>query len=292
MEDEVKKSTPRTRKSPSSSPASTKSASSGLTSTGTRRTTSQTSTSKLTTGSQTAVRQTTVSSTLSAEEKLKRSMKGLSHTGSGGGGIGLTTSTTTTKSKGGERKKVGGVVLDMETIQGAHKQKFETKGRRNNVVILVLTLLLVVSLVYLVIAVLGYNKAKEAPNCRFEIDGNAKAEWIIEDGSKTHFHIADGLRPDTIYLVDAKLNIETTSSVTLIIEIKATIDGNDFLIAGLQAPNDELIRVDKTNQFQYQGSITGGGTIEIFQGIDFSNAPSNLKSSNARIEIIAHVNKV
>ena len=284
MENEEKKPTTRTRKSSSSSSATS--------STGARKSTSSTTSS-------TRIRKTTtkseiagLSSTQSAEEKLKRSMKGLSHTGSGGGGIGLTTSTQITKSKNSERKKVGGVVLDMETIQGAHKQKFETKGRRNNVVILVLSLLLVVSLVYLVIAMLGYQKAKEAPNCRFEVKGDASASWLVEGSTKTHFHIAKGLLPDTIYMIDARLNIETTTEVTLTIEVDATIDGKAFLISGFKDGNDNLIRIDKTNKYEYKVNITGGGTIEIFKGIDFSNAPLNLKSSNVRIEVNAYVSKV
>ena len=81
---------------------------------------------------------------MTAEEKLKRSMRGLSYTSSGIGGI--NNNSNVADSKGSARKKVGGVVLDLETIQGANKQKLETKGRRNGVAIMILSLLLVVSL--------------------------------------------------------------------------------------------------------------------------------------------------
>ena len=86
---------------------------------------------------------------ISAEEKLRKSLKNLSYTSGGATNISSSPTTKASTAKKDTRKKVGGVVLDVETIQDATKQKLETRGKRNNVFILILVLLLVISLIYL-----------------------------------------------------------------------------------------------------------------------------------------------
>lgn len=196
------------------------------------------------------------------------------------------------------RKKVGGVVLDIEAIEDATRQKFDTKGRRNNVIILVLSLLLVVSLVYLAIAIIGYNKSKRIPNCIYKLNSQVSAKWIVEGSGDTEIVVKDGLGADTIYLIDSALQINDTASVSLTLEIKVWLDGEEIAISGLHLPNDNLIRVQSDSsttkhlKYVYQGSITGGGTIEMFKGIDFSDTPGNLNAYNVKIELIANIEKI
>lgn len=232
------------------------------------------------------------SSPMSKEDKLKRSMKGLSHMNGGmGGGASLDSLNSATKmSKDkSERKKVGGVVLDLDTIQGANQQKFETKGRRNNVIILILSLLLVISLVFLAISIVRYKNSKKKANLKYTVEGSA--EWVIEGGSKTEVLLRQGLARDMIYLIDTDLNITTSDSVSLIIEIEVLLDGSPILISGLHEANEKLVRIDNTNNYEYQGEIVGGGVIQIFDGIDFTDAPANLSSNNIKININAVVVK-
>lgn len=239
----------------------------------------------------------TTSSRMSAEDKLKKSLKNLSYT-SGGSSGGATSKKTTTKSTAikteASRKKVGGVVLDVETIQDATKQKLATRGRRNAVIILVLSLLLVVSLVYLAIVIVQYKSNKRKPNCNYYIAGDAGAEWIVEGkANNTSFKLRKGLGTNTIYLLNSKLKINTAESVMLTIEIEVLLDGEPILIAGLHEANAELIRVSKeSNKFVYQSAIAGGGTIFLFEGIDFSEAPSQLASNNVTISITANANVI
>lgn len=260
-----------------------------------KKSTSRTSSTTRKSSSSSARKSTSSSTPMSAEEKLKKSMKGLSHLG-GGGSMGLNAGADETKSKKSstnERKKVGGVVLDMDTIKDANKQKFETKGRRNNVIILVLSLLLVVALVYLAIAVVGYMNSKKDYNCRYKVEGTASASWVVEGGTKTNFTVADGLKRDMVFLIDSKLNIDTVESVALTIEINITHNGSPVIIYDLHEGNEKLTRPDKnSNKFVYQGSITGGGIIKMFGGLNFSNAPYTLNSNNVDIEIVATVNKI
>lgn len=236
------------------------------------------------------------SKNLTAEEKLKKSIKSLSHTSGGLGGGELSKSSLTNKSSSTKadigRKKVGGVVLDIETIEDATKQKFETRGKRNNIIIFILSLALVVSLIFLAIAIVGYQKGKKPANCIYKVEGDADAEWIVQGSKKTKFTLRQGLAPDTIYLVNSTLDIKTEESVVLTIEVEVLLDGKPISIFGLQDMHDNLIRVDGTNKYIYQGTITGGGKVLLFKGIDFSEAPAKLNSNNVKINVIANVNKI
>jgi len=228
------------------------------------------------------------SSPMSAEEKLRKSMRGLSYTGSSASGSKLSGGSSINSANTGARKKVGGVVLDIDTIQDAHNQKFETKGRRNNVVILILSLLLVVSLVYLVIAFMGYKNGKKEANLKYFVEG--EAEWVIAGSNKTEITLRKGLTTDKIYLIDSALKVNTKDSVKITIEIKLLLEGEPILVPGLNEASD-LVRVEN-NTFEYKEIITGGGTIPIFKGINFSDAPTNLTSDNISIEVKAYVTKV
>ncbi len=235
------------------------------------------------------------SSRLSAEDKLKRSLKNLSHTGGMGGGDlnrSSLNSSYTKSSIDSSRKKVGGVVLDIETIEDATKQKLDTRGKRNNIIIFILTLALVMSLVFLVISIMAYKNGKKPPNCRYTIEGDADARWLIQGSTKTKFRLKQGLEPDTIYLVNSTLDIKSTESVMVTIEIEVLLDGQPIPIFGLQDSHQNLVRIEGTNQYVYQGTITGGGKFVMFEGIDFSEAPGKLTSDSVKIKVTANINKI
>ena len=239
-------------------------------------------------------------SSSSAEDRINKRLKSMGS----GMGSGLSANTTRlnlnkdTTSNSSTRKKVGGVVLDIEAIEDATRQRFDTKGKRNNVIILVLSLLLAVSLVYLAIAIIGYNKSKKVPNCIYKLNSQVSAKWIVEGGGDTEIVVKEGLAPDMIYLLNSSLEINDASSVSLTLEIRVWLEGNEITISGLHLPNDNLVRVQNSNstdkhiKYAYQGSITGGGKIEMFKGLDFSDTPGNLNSNNVKIEVIANIQKI
>ena len=236
---------------------------------------------------------------LTAEEKLKKSLKSLSHTSGGMGGaeldgssLNIGSSIKSSSKADASRKKVGGVVLDLETIEGATKQKLETRGKRNNVIILVLALALVVSLVFLAISVVAYKNSKKEPNCIYQVEGDADAHWIVQGNRKTKFRLRQGLGPDLVYIVSSAIDIKTQQSVVLTLEIEVLLKGQPISIYGLQDADNHLVRVENTNKYVYQGTITGGGKILLFEGIDFSEAPGNLNSDNVKIIVTASINKV
>lgn len=239
----------------------------------------------------------------SAEDKLKRSLKSLSYTsGTSGGVTTRKTTTTSTMSRGAakeQRKKVGGVVLDVETIQDASKQKFETRGRRNNVIILILVLALVVSLVFLAITIVDYQRAKKSPNLLYSVQGTAggSCEWSIAGGTRTKYVIADGLSTGLQYDLESHLNIKTPAGVNIVVEIIALLNGEPIKVEVAYDINHnksfEREEGSSGNRFKYvDGIYVGGGLIRVFDGIDFTDAPHNLTSNNIEIEVVAYVDYV
>jgi hypothetical protein len=246
----------------------------------------------------------------SAEDKLKKSLKSLSYTsGTSGGSTSrkttkstTTSSSKTTASKGTTkeaRKKVGGVVLDVETIQDASKQKFETRGKRNNVIILLLVLVLVVSLVFLAITIVDYQRAKKSPNLRYSIQGTAGdvCEWSIAGGSRTKFIMAEGLASGLQYDLDSYLNVKTPAGVCITIEIIALLHGEPIQVEVAYDIDHnktfERVHDESGNVFKYiDSTYVGGGVVHVFDGIDFTDAPYNLSSSNIEIEVVAYVDYI
>ncbi len=237
----------------------------------------------------------------SAEDKLKKSLKNLSYTSgtSGGSTTRSTRKTTSSRVTKEERKKVGGVVLDVETIQGASKQKFETRGRRNNVIILVLVLALVVSLVFLAITIVDYQRSKKSPNLIYSIQGSAGStcEWSIAGGGQTRFVIADGLSTGLQYDLDSHLNIKTPAGVNIVVEIIALLNGEPIKVeVAYDINHNKTFKREEGssgNRFKYvDGIYTGGGLVRVFDGIDFTDAPYNLTSNNIEIEVIAYVDYI
>ena len=232
---------------------------------------------------------------MSAEEKLKRGLKGLSHMGGGAMGSSLN-QTSQSKADGAQRKKVGGVVLDLETIEDVNKQSYASKTKRNNVIIFVLGLLLVASLVYLAVAIVGFNKGKKDYNFSYVVEGNASAQWIVEGADNLQFHINEGLSSDTFYWLDSELKINSSENVTLQIEIQVLVNGTPIAIEGLHLPNENLVRDESKrdegkNIYDYNGVLTSG-TYHIFSALDFHQAPINMNSNTTTIKVIARVNKV
>lgn len=241
---------------------------------------------------------TRLNSNISAEEKLKRSLKGLSHTNGGSGGLNLNSSSSLNYSKSRlkdnaqtTRKKVGGVVLDLDTIEDATRQKLDSKskGRRKNVIILVLSLLLVVSIVYLIIALIAYKHNQKERNLKYYVEGNVSAEWIIEGGSQTEFLIGKDLYADTMLNINSKLRIKSDEIVELELEIKVYLNGEHLVISGVQGLNNDLKQVAGRGNV-YVGDVAGG-VITVFEALDFSDAPPELNSENVTIDIIVRVNK-
>ena len=278
MDNETKKTSTRTTKTGTKSTETTKTSS-----TTTRKTTSSSRTSSTTKSAKTTP--------ASNKEKLEKSIKGLSFAGGGMGNTKLDSITDlniSTDAK--DRKKVGGVVLDMETIQDANQQKLANKGNgRNNVIIVVLSLLLVLSLVYLAVAIAQYKQGKKVPNCYYEITSEVDARWMIDGRTNTKFVVGSGLESGTILTLQSELQINTLDKVDITLSLEVTIDGEEFIIAGLDGINDNLIRVEGKNQWKFRDGHEGGGLLYLFGGIDFSDAPMSLNSSNVYIKVTAIV---
>ena len=230
--------------------------------------------------------------------KLKKSLKNLSYTSGTSGASTASYGQTrlASRPKKEERKKVGGVLLDVETIQDATKQKFETKGRRKNVIILMLVLALVVALVFVTITALNYRKSKKAPNLKYEIQGDAGelCSWKIAGGSQTKFVLQDGLSSGLVYALSSSLDIKTSLSVNITIEIVALLEGEPISVGLFYDVNNEetftKVSDETKNVFTYNNTIySGGGKLHVFDGIDFSDAPYNLTSKNIELEVIATV---
>ena len=225
----------------------------------------------------------------SAKDKLEKSLKGLSFAGGGVGSSKIDLGPDITKTSNDKsRKKVGGVVLDLDTIQDANKQKLSAKSnRRNTVIIIVLAVLLVLSLAYLAVTLMAYFRGKKEPCLRYEMSTEVDANWLIEGNRRTEFAIRQGLESGMVYEIDSKLQVNTIQRVNISITLTIRVAGEEIVPAGLLGLNPKFINAPDTSHYVYQGGLEGGGIIDVFTGIDFKGAPSHLSSDNVQIIIKA-----
>lgn len=233
---------------------------------------------------------------MSAEEKLAKGSRNLSHTsGAGMGNSNIDLSKYTQKANATQqRKKVGGVVLDVDTIQDVNNQKINTRDKRNKVIILILVLALIVSLVFLTITIINYRRGKAPLTCSYKIEGDASdlCEWLIDGEPDTSFNAPRELSVDTIYNLKSQLKVNSDQRMMLILYIDVKYNDKDFLIYGLNGANENLQRTEGTNQFLYSGVIEGRGTIDLFDGIDFTDSPDGLSYESLSLTVLATVTKV
>lgn len=233
--------------------------------------------------------------TKTPEEKLNRSMQNLAYTSGGIGynGFNQNGNNANNSYQATQRKKVGGVVLDMDTIKDVNQKGVDTRTKRNNAIILILCLLLLLSCAYLAVVILRYVKSKRSPTCFYHINGDVEAEWFVEGSKSTKLIVPKELRADTKYLLESFIIINTEDAVTLNITISVTYQGEDIRVGGLTGCNSNLVRsATDRNVYEYNTDIVGGGKIYLFGGIDFEGSPVQINSDNIEINITANIFRV
>ncbi len=227
----------------------------------------------------------------SATERFERGSRTLSHMNGGTTGAKLYRINRPDQDAM-SRRQVGGVVLDTELIQDANKQKLNsTKSKQKTAVIVVLSVLLALSLVYLIFAIAGYSKQSANPNCKYNLTSEVSAHWVVDDNTETEFSVREGLSSGKIYEIESILVIDSEDKVNIRLTITATLDGKEIFISGLDKSADNLVRVDGKNTWVYVGGHQGVGEVYLFNGIDFFGAPNNLTSENVNITVHAEITK-
>lgn len=227
----------------------------------------------------------------SSSEKFERGSRTLSHISGGSSGAKLYR--IDRPSQDDSRRKVGGIVLDTDIIQDANQQKLaDTTNKRKTVTIVILSMLLALSLVYLVVAVAGYTRRGVEPNCRYHLSSEVDAYWLVENNTQTEFSVREGLANDRIYEIESLLVVNSDDKINIKISITATMDGNEIFIAGLYESADNMVRVEGKNAWVYVGGHQGAGQVHLFKGIDFFGSPAGLNSKNVDINIYAEITKV
>ena len=227
---------------------------------------------------------------LSAGEKFERGSRSISHMSGGTPGAKLYRINRTNQDDL-MRRKVGGIVLDAEIIDDAKQLKLaDNKNKQKTAVIIVLSMLLALSLVYLAVAIVGYVRSGVEANCRYYISGNVPARWVIDSNEETEFAVREGLTSGSIYKLESILVIGTVDKVDIKITVTAKINEQEIFIAGLDGANN-IIRVEGENTWIYAGGHRGGGEVCMFEGIDFYGAPESLSSQNISIIVNAEITK-
>lgn len=226
----------------------------------------------------------------SASERFERGSQNLAHMNIGATGTKLYRVNRSPQEES-MRKKIGGFILDDDLVKNANNRRLNNKSNQKTVAIVILSVMLALSLIYLAFAIAVFYKKDKKPNCKYYISSDVSAYWMVDNSDETEFVIKDGLTSGKIYLIKSSLIIDSVDKVNIKITISAILDGVEISIAGLDGAPANLIR-GNGNVWTYEGGHQGAGEVHMFNGIDFFGAPENLNSNNVTITVRAEIKKV
>ena len=224
-----------------------------------------------------------------ASERFERGSKSLAHMNGGTTGTELYKANRLPQEEV-LRKQVGGVILDENLIKNANSHNLNNKSNQKTTIIVILSIMLVLSLMYLTFAIVGYFKNNKKANCKYHLTSDVDAHWMIDNDTETEFVISNGLATGKIYEIKSTLIIDSDDKVNIKITISVMLDGKEISIAGLDGESANLIR-ESENEWSYIGGYQGVGELHLFNGIDFSGAPQNINSNNITIDIHAIITR-
>ena len=191
------------------------------------------------------------------------------------------------------RSKLKQDSLDEVDLELLNEQSIKTRsfrGRRNGVVIVVLSLLLAISIA--VIAV-GIAMRKMEYSCKLIIEGDVSAHFLIDDKKMTEFKVPASIGGNKVLKMDTDLNITSSGLyyVEFIVNVyQGSVLLNDVQLTGINVHEFNISSSGKT--YRSISPIEGDRRIDLFTGVAISKAyTQTLNINNFKMEVIATISK-
>lgn len=191
------------------------------------------------------------------------------------------------------RKKLSSKAADFEDLEKLNEENIKShkfRGRRNQVIIILLSILLVVTIAAIAIFLVV---TRVEPNCFMYVDG-ASATYFIDGKQTNEFAAPANTTGNRILHVDISINIHSTETYNVSYSFKCY--NKDVLLTNIliYEPNRNLFAFDSvTNSYISKEPITGGKTIQLCQGLILDREYENkLNGDDFKFEFFTHFEKV
>lgn len=153
---------------------------------------------------------------------------------------------------------------DLEKLNDDNLKKFTFRKRRNRVVIIILSVLLVVAIASIII----YSTiSKLENNCFLEVEGDASATYVIDGKELEKFRTPSNLQGNRILEFDTDIKIESSGSYYVHFQILCYQNGELLDNTLIYNPNLALFELGLDGCYYSRDVISGDQTIDLCQGV-------------------------
>lgn len=193
--------------------------------------------------------------------------------------------------KSGTKLKTSSISIDeLEKINEQNIKLYNQRNKRNRIIIITLTILLILSISAMII--FGVITKKDL-NCFMHVRGEAEAVYFVDNKEINKFRTPSNMRGYCILEFDLKIKIESGDSY--IITFEAVAYQNDTKLDNLliYLPNSELFTKISANKYQSNQPILGYQTIGLCKGVIIDKKYENtLNVDNFKLDFTTTFEKV
>lgn len=183
-----------------------------------------------------------------------------------------------------DRLKSDNVTMeDLETINENNLKKYRSRSMRNKVVIVSLAILLLAAIATIIVIL---NIKRLQNNCVLNVRGNVDAEFIVDGKKLNKFRSPVGIQGNRVYMIDTDIKINSTGTFNVYFTIEAYRANELMQNTFAYSFNHDLFYQQSNGKYTCIAPITGGQTINLFEGIVLDDAyADSLTTENFRLEV-------
>ena len=198
------------------------------------------------------------------------------------------------KEKGTVRKKVAKDSIDLQELEKLNEESIQShsfRSKRNQVIIIILSLLLAIAIAFIVIFVVINRKEN---NCFVNTYGSVEAVHLIDGEELTEFRCPANIMGECILEFNVDLKINESGNFKVKYTIKCY--QNDRLLSNVVVyePNTKETGFTYKNDGFYhsKSTISGNSTIRLCQGVALNEFDADLNDKNFKLEIHTYIERV
>lgn len=196
-------------------------------------------------------------------------------------------------SKGNVRKKIAKDSIDLKELEKLNEESIKShsfRSKRNQVIIVVLSLLLVLAIAFIIIFAIV---TKVENNCFLTTEG-AQASYVVNGEELSEFRAPGNIRGDCILEVFIDLKIQESGNFNVKYTVKCYY--NDTLLNNVVVyePNtsENGFTYKSDGYYHSKSPIGGNSTVRLCQGVALNEFDIDLNDKNFRLEVHTYLEKV
>lgn len=198
---------------------------------------------------------------------------------------------STSKSNLRSRLKSDSVdMVDLEKLNEENLKSRGFRGRRNQFIIIILSILLAISIAVIAIFI---SVSKIENNCFLRVSGDASATYIVDGKEMSEFRAPAAIQGYRVLKLDVDLKIESGDSY--IVEFVVEVYQGSLMLGGVQLTgvNTNVFAVAPDGvTYRSMKPVSGNQVLQLFTGIAIeSQYETTLNESNFKLEVNSNLKR-